>query len=704
MRCSSQVLSAILLLLIASSVSLTSVSIAQQQFVSITPSTSTINAFDRLDVSINLSDAYNNPFDTRQIAVDALITDENSQQVIYPCFYFAAYRSNKIGSAQTFDSVGPAGWRLRYSFDRAGTFTIKFRATDQLGSIVSDPIAINVLPARIGEHGFLQARPDIDSSYLIFSNDSSRFIPIGFNYQHVADSGLADVHRLFKRFSDSAAGINMVRFWMNPYSKGYQHILEWTTNARYCHGVGNYSLETAWFLDSIVDFMEHSNISFRIVPFNASMFAVTASDGSGVWHQNPYYVGAGGWLKDPLEFFTDSLARFYAKLQMRYLVARWGWARMIQWELFNEVHNTDGYHNGLSNAWHHDVGAYLRSIDMHHHVITTSGNYFDSALRNIPEIETAEPHVYSPGISNFLASYLSPIRHEPKKPIFIGEFGASPTFGPATLDRDEHQLQVMLWLGFFFKSSAMPWYWYDHFSDSIDGVRPFRALTKYLAGTTVDGNTQQIYIPDSLFTLFSAETNPIHTEDSVNTIMLIDSTFARPVYGFSWHSGFLPGAYPALPAPAKHYRIPSKRAGTFEVRWYSPQSGDERFPRDTIQSDPFGDLYLSVPSFIPTIAFKIYPLDIHATAPFQNVIEAVYPNPAGMETRVLLQSAVPQDATLRMYDEVGREVMSRMLHAPIGRSAVQVDLSGIVRGMYYIRIDLGAQHSLIPIALTDRVY
>ncbi|MEF8796964.1 MAG: T9SS type A sorting domain-containing protein, partial [Salinivenus sp.] len=76
-------------------------------------------------------------------------------------------------------------------------------------------------------------------------------------------------------------------------------------------------------------------------------------------------------------------------------------------------------------------------------------------------------------------------------------------------------------------------------------------------------------------------------------------------------------------------------------------------------------------------------------------LKETYPNPA--RQRVTVRFAVPEgqagegEATLRLYDVLGREVRSAAPGAEAGRHETQLSVEGLASGTYFLRLTAGGQ-------------
>ncbi|MBU1076721.1 MAG: hypothetical protein KKH98_05470, partial [Spirochaetes bacterium] len=242
-------------------------------------------------------------------------------------------------------------------------------------------------------------------------------------------------------------------------------------------------------------------------------------DNNYEWSSNPYNKKKGGPVKEPKEFFTDEIAMKYFKRRLLYTIARWGYATSIMaWELFNDVDLTSDYDPDNVTQWHEDIASYIKRVDPHKHLITTS---FYNQLAgmdtfSLDEIDYSQSHLYSDDIRNALMTIPQFKIDELNKPHITAEFGSS---GRSALEEEKDKpgirLHDSLWYSFFSGtlSSAMYWWWdgyvkkndlyyhYDNFNKLIKGF-DFSTMKKIEIKTIVKG------IGDYLFTPILEEESP----------------------------------------------------------------------------------------------------------------------------------------------------------------------------------------------------
>src|SRR5690606_5542627 len=154
--------------------------------------------------------------------------------------------------------------------------------------------------------------------------------------------------------------------------------LEWSSGqwSGWYSGLGKYSQRAAGLLDSVLNESERQGIYMQLVLHHHGQVSTgtnaewnsNGSDNPG----NPYNAANGGPCATAADFFTNANAKAYQKKMYRYIVARWGYStNVLSWELFNEVQFTNGTDAGI-DSWHDEMSQYIKALDVHKHIITTS--------------------------------------------------------------------------------------------------------------------------------------------------------------------------------------------------------------------------------------------------------------------------------------------------------------------------------------------
>jgi len=295
-----------------------------------------------------------------------------------------------------------------------------------------------------------------------FAYDNGKpYWPMGHNVAW--RSGNFDVADAFAKMG--GAGENWSRVWMCHWDGKN---LDWDTKDDIL------SLTVAKRWDGIMEAAQKHGIHFQLVLQHHGPYALNVNSN---WGENPWNVKNGGFLKTTAEFFTHPEARRRTKNKLRYTIARWGYSpSILAWELFNEVEWTEGAKNAPKTVetWHKDMVAYLRSLDIHQHLVTTSSHLPGGDLYAAVDYE--QPHAYPPDLAATALS-VKPTN----KPIFYGEIGPS---GDLNGD-DGRYLKAGLWASLFSDASgaAQYWAWENVEKRNLYGL--FKAATGFMAASGV---------------------------------------------------------------------------------------------------------------------------------------------------------------------------------------------------------------------------
>jgi hypothetical protein len=345
---------------------------------------------------------------------------------------------------------GDGLWRVRYSPVRAGRYRID-RVTvgpEHVAAVHGlQQTEFDVAEDAVGDF----VRVDAENPRRFTLDSGEPYFPIGHN---VGWATLDEFQSYFDKMG--AAGENWSRVWMAHWSALN---LDWVPPR---HGLqpvaeNELSLEVAQTWDGIVAAAARNGIRFQMALQHHGQYTTRVNP---AWDDNPWNKTKGGFLDDAAEFFTSERAKELTKLKYRYAVARWGYsAAVMAWELFNEVQWTDAYRNGDIEAiarWHTEMAEYIRSVDPHEHLVTTSSMPSDSPIYEA--MDYYQPHRYRRDLIASVSAFDAPAR-ELAKPIFYGEMGDMQAPNPRP-DEDKY-LHAMVWAGLMSGGSgaAQCWSW-----------------------------------------------------------------------------------------------------------------------------------------------------------------------------------------------------------------------------------------------------
>jgi Cellulase (glycosyl hydrolase family 5) len=245
------------------------------------------------------------------------------------------------------------------------------------------------------------------------------FTPMGANVPWASSGGLKFHLDAIAEFQKE--GLNWMRIWMSHWG-GLN--LEWRAAGRGTAlppGILDLRVAAEW--DKIVAAAEEKNVYLQIVLQHHGQYSTTVNSN---WKEHPWNAAnPGGFLATPDEFFTSANATGLTAMKYRYIVARWGYSpAVLAWELFNEVHWTDPInqkHDDRSVArWHDAMADFIRSVDVHRHLVTTSTE--DLASPIYARMDFYQPHLYAQNILAGARGFSRPVE-KLDRPVFYGEVG-----------------------------------------------------------------------------------------------------------------------------------------------------------------------------------------------------------------------------------------------------------------------------------------
>jgi len=415
---------------------------------------------ERYEVSFNFDADYHNPFDPEEVAVDGVFTAPSGRQLRMPGFLAK-------GDVSLKGPVQEALWKLRITPDEPGLWAFQVFVKNPRGTVHSLAQKFTVEKAPFA--GFL--RVDANDPHYFSFDDGSFFYPLGQNVGWDSDD---NYKKIFTAMGKS--GQNWTRVWMSNWSFG----LEWKEMG-FFRGLGNYNLVNAERLDQLLDLADKHGIYMQLV---FDFHGAFSSKVNPEWMNNPYNKANGGILAKADDFWTDPQARELYKRRLRYIVARWGYSpNVMAWEFFNEINFSDNFEPQKETAWLKDMSAWLKDLDPHRHMITTSYyDYYNKKTYELPTIDFTQYHAYQKRVVKTMQTVVERFRRF-DKPFFFAEFGGNSTDGVDDADKKGIFIHAGLWSQAMQPTggNAMPWWWNTHIAPN-DLYYHWKALADYLEG------------------------------------------------------------------------------------------------------------------------------------------------------------------------------------------------------------------------------
>ena len=503
--------------------------------------TPTTEQYGKFEASIDLTATFSNPFDYDEIAVTANFISPTGMVKEVDGFFMQDYNLNSTNGNLT--SNGSGAFRVRFSPDELGVWTIDVFATDPTGTANSLGYVFNCVDnGTPTNHGFIRTG---QTNYLNF-DDGNQYIAIGENIAWQNSNPYLNYKAWLNGLIEN--GGNFFRLWHAHWGLG----IEWE-NGNGFGGLRQYKQSNCFHQDWLFDFCAENGVYIMLTLQHHGPVSTNVNPN---WNDSPYNVANGGPCQNTIQFFTNEEARAHTKNRYRYIVARWGYSRAILcWELFNEVVWTDNFQSNkaLVADWHFEMAEYLKSIDPNQHIVTTSygGDLDDENVWGHPDFALTQTHIYinTPNIERALAHANQSHLNAFGKPTLNGEFGLGGSANLANADPDGIHIHNSLWGGLFSGGlgTAMTWWWdnyihpkdlYYHFSgiSQVADEVPFLNENLAPANAYVTGAPGDLVLSPSLGWAGIGEGNI--SVGANGAVSPVGSALGQFLYGSQWNTQF----------------------------------------------------------------------------------------------------------------------------------------------------------------------
>jgi hypothetical protein len=355
--------------------------------------------YGRIELVPALRATYANPFDAREVALEALFTGPDGKEWVVPGYW-----------------DGETNWRVRFTPSSEGTWSYAMSVRDATGS--SAPVTGQFAVTPSDRHGWLQVgswvAPDYSPRYLAH-HDGTPFYGIGHGEAFTMLSHGFDVENGFGIFDNMrAAGENTVVYW--PLFN----------NAFFSPRQDNYRASDLRLIDLLVEDAARKNVYLIFTVWHHDILRDKNHPwGRGQWEaQNGFRA-----LGDTAAFFGDDDGEMWAWQEnlYRYYIARWGYSPAIGlWLTVSEIEGTSA--GTYKDEWHTRVNDYFVANDPYRHPTSASmaGDQWwpeGYAVTDVPQIHSYDTDDMV-AIGPRIAGWTQRMWDAEAKPNFIGEFGA----------------------------------------------------------------------------------------------------------------------------------------------------------------------------------------------------------------------------------------------------------------------------------------
>ncbi len=378
----------------------------------------------KFEAAFTLPDQTGNPFDPQDNDVDAAFVGPGGLRMTVPAFWDGDR------------------WRVRFAPTRVGAYRLTLTRNGH-PEHPTDLTAAAFLCVPSADPGFIRRDP-VTAQRFVF-DDGQAYYPLGMNVAWTGGNG-PDYPDYFAHMGQ--AHMNWARVWMT-YWDG--KALEWSPDKSKDPPIGSFLLDAARRWDMIFDQAAQNGVYVQMVLQHHGQYTAQVDPN---WADNPFNAANGGFLQHPDDFFTDAQARRLTRAKYRYIVARWGYStHLLSFELFNEVQNIREAQSHFQDvvAWHREMAAYIRSLDVDHHLITTSISVPTEPLGQIG-LDYDQNHTYPPDLVSVFAGVQT---EAVRVPYFYGEWGPTSFASP----QSEPLVHNGLWASLMAPTAGAGQYW-----------------------------------------------------------------------------------------------------------------------------------------------------------------------------------------------------------------------------------------------------
>jgi hypothetical protein len=520
---------------------------AQPAIDAVTANADTAGLYEKLELTIDLTASYTNPFDPEDIILWTVFTSPTAEEWSVNGFWDGS------------------DWRVRFAAGDTGSWSYTVYVDDGTGR---DSSTVGSFYCRLSPYrGWLQVSPD--DPHFLQHHDGSPFFGIGQCRCWFLD----DVPTILDDMREH--GMNLLVYWM----PSWDDIL-----VTLASGYDHYDTDHAADIDTVVDDCETHDISLALTVWNHDELR-----GAGHPWPRKYFDDYNPFhdLTDATGFMTDSTSWAYQEKLYRYIIARWGYSRAIGlWHTVCEIDGTTNSYNNdaVTDPWHVKIDDYFKDNDPFGHPTTASKSA--GSVWNWPTgfgvMDCPQAHVYEDGvgISNTIATRTRTMWEGHEQPNFIGEFGAN--YGTAPTVKHLHD---GIWAGLAAGGAIAPLDWND--GDDWGDL-------------TAEMYDHQQYLADFIFGL------PLDRMGLNPLSVTSDAEFqawgmAGDQVGYFWIQDVSPGEINS----GTEVTLSGLTAGQWSFDWYDTWAG-AFLPDRAVETAEDGSINGLVPDFTDDIACRFH--------------------------------------------------------------------------------------------------
>ena len=355
--------------------------------------------YESVELTLDIVAQYSNPYDLRDISLDATFTSPDGKEMSIPGFW-----------------DGEGAWKIRFTPSQEGLWTYSITARDSRGNSLPHLGELTVTPSDL--HGWIQPGHLFDPSYsgrFFVHHDGTPFYGVGH----------ADALNILIDGFDPTEG---VRLFDTMKAANENYVVWWPlySNSPVNSSYDDYSVANMKVIDMVVKDAEKEGI---FLVFTIWDHPQLRDDNHPSWDTGNWSRNGFGKLSSLEDFFVSEEAWAWQENLYRYIIARWGYSPAIGlWQTVSEINGTNALDQ--TDPWHEKVNVYFVSNDPYRHPTTASGSgEVDWAAghmaMDVPQVHLYEWNENAVAAAAHTAEWTSKMWDRVEKPNWIGEFGVT---------------------------------------------------------------------------------------------------------------------------------------------------------------------------------------------------------------------------------------------------------------------------------------
>jgi len=355
--------------------------------------------YGSVELTLEIDAEYANPYDARDIAVDAIFTGPDRLEMNVPGFW-----------------DGEGAWKIRFTPSAEGLWTYSISVRDVRGE--SLPFLGEFTVTRSDLHGWIipgdSFYPAYSSHYLVY-HDGTPFYGVGHcDALNILIDGF-DVEDGVRLFDTMKAAKENFVVWWPLYS-----------NSPVNHRYDDYSVGNMKVIDAVVRDAEKDGIFLIFTIWDHPQLR---DDRHPTWDTGNWSRNGFNKLSDLEKFFVSEEAWVWQENLYRYIIARWGYSPAIgMWQTVSEINGTNALDQ--TDPWHEKVNDYFVENDPYRHPTTASGSGevdwpVGHAVMDAPQVHLYAFNDDAIGSAKIIADWTQIMLKNADKPNWVGEFGVT---------------------------------------------------------------------------------------------------------------------------------------------------------------------------------------------------------------------------------------------------------------------------------------